>query len=159
MTETRPHNPTRAAAAAGALFTDDAGRIMLVCPTYKNYWDIPGGYVESGETPYEACVREVAEELGIHPTIGRLLTADWAPSDRDGDKILFIFDGGQLSPEQHAAITLQADELSEYRYVRLHDLESLTLPRLVRRLTSAYHAHTERHTAYIEHGQPLAPYS
>lgn len=156
MTETRPHNPTRAAAAAGALFTDDAGRIMLVRPTYKDYWDIPGGYVEPGETPYECCVREVAEELGIRPAIGGLLTADWAPSDIDGDKILFIFDGGQLSHEQHAAITLQADELSEYRYVDVHNLESVTMPRLVRRLTVAHYAHTEQHTTYTEHGQPLA---
>src|SRR4051794_6081139 len=42
-------------------------------PTYKAYWDIPGGYVEPGETPRDACVREVYEELGIRPPIGKLL--------------------------------------------------------------------------------------
>jgi 8-oxo-dGTP diphosphatase len=26
---------------------------MLVQPTYKDYWDIPGGYVEAGETPQQ----------------------------------------------------------------------------------------------------------
>jgi 8-oxo-dGTP diphosphatase len=50
--------------AAGALFCDDAGRVLLVKPTYKEGWDLPGGYVEPGETPTEACVREIKEELG-----------------------------------------------------------------------------------------------
>lgn len=154
MTDARPHNPTCAVAAAGALFTDNTGRIMVVRPTYKSYWDIPGGYVEPGETPYEACVREVTEELGIHPGTGRLLVADWAPSHHDGDKILFIVDGGTLSHEQHAAIALQANELSEYRYAHLHDRDSLTMPRLVRRLSAAHHAHANQRTAQLEHGQP-----
>ena len=61
----------QARAAAGALFFDDSGRVLLVRPTYKPSMDIPGGYVEPGETPYEACVREVQEELGIEPAIGR----------------------------------------------------------------------------------------
>jgi 8-oxo-dGTP pyrophosphatase MutT (NUDIX family) len=153
VTTPGPHNPTRAAAAAGALFTDDQGRIMMVRPTYKDYWDIPGGYVEPGETPYEACVREVEEELGIRPTIGRLLVADWAPSERDGDKILFIFNGGHLTPEQHAIIKLQADELSEYRYVNVFDVSALTIPRLSRRLQNAHTAAMESRFAYLENGE------
>ena len=66
--------------AAGVLFTDDQDRILMVVPTYKDYYDIPGGYVEHGETPYEAAQREVFEELGIKPPIGRLLVAELPPS-------------------------------------------------------------------------------
>ncbi|GAA4216993.1 NUDIX domain-containing protein [Actinocatenispora rupis] len=150
-----PHNPTRAAAAAGALFTDAEGRIMMVRPTYKDYWDIPGGYVEPGETPYEACVREVEEELGIRPAIGRLLVADWAPSERDGDKILFIFNGGQLTDDQRTTIQLQVSELSEYRYLDSGDIEQRTLPRLVRRLSHARDAEATGSTTYLEHGNPV----
>jgi ADP-ribose pyrophosphatase YjhB (NUDIX family) len=47
--------------AAGALFVDEQDRVMLVRPTYKPYWDVPGGYVEKGESPLQACIREVAE--------------------------------------------------------------------------------------------------
>jgi 8-oxo-dGTP pyrophosphatase MutT (NUDIX family) len=156
VTTPGPHNPTRAAAAAGALFTDAQGRIMMVRPTYKDYWDIPGGYVEPGETPYEACVREVEEELGIRPPIGRLLVADWAPSDRDGDKILFIFDGGHLNEDHHAAIRFRDSELSEYRYAQIADeVPSLTLTRLARRLAVAQSAQSRQETSYIEHGEAL----
>src|SRR2546427_4897446 len=51
--------------AAGVLFRDPDGRVLLVKPTYKAGWDIPGGYVEPGESPKQAALREVREELGI----------------------------------------------------------------------------------------------
>jgi ADP-ribose pyrophosphatase YjhB (NUDIX family) len=71
--------PTAPKVAAGVLFIDEQERVMLVRPTYKDYWDIPGGYVEAGESPLQACIREVAEELGLQVKITRLLTVDWAP--------------------------------------------------------------------------------
>ena len=40
---------------AGVLFRDGAGRVLLVKPTYKNGWEIPGGYVERGESPPLGC--------------------------------------------------------------------------------------------------------
>lgn len=150
--EAPAHNPTRAAMAAGALFVDDAGRVMLVEPTYKNYWDIPGGYVEPGESPADACVREVREELGIEPRIGRLLVADWAPTKKDGDKILFIFDGGQLTSEQHDAIRFPDGEISRYEYIAPSDLAKYTIDRLVQRITAAEEARRAGLSLYLENG-------
>jgi 8-oxo-dGTP pyrophosphatase MutT (NUDIX family) len=42
-----------------ALFFDDDGQLLIVEPIYKSTWEIPGGAVEHGETPYAACVREL----------------------------------------------------------------------------------------------------
>ncbi|MDP9608863.1 NUDIX domain-containing protein [Streptomyces demainii] len=138
--------------AAGALFFDEQDQVLLVEPTYKDYREIPGGYVETGESPRQACIREVREELGITPAIGRLLVVDWAPNPAEGDKILYVFDGGTLPTEGRAQIRLQADELSAYGFHPVEDIESLTIPRLARRIRAAAQARATDQTCYLEHG-------
>jgi ADP-ribose pyrophosphatase YjhB (NUDIX family) len=140
--------------AAGALFFDDADRVLLVEPSYKDYRDIPGGYVEHGESPRQACVREVHEELGIKPHIGRLLVVDWAPNPGEGDKVLYLFDGGSLGTEQRQQIALQADELRSYDFHDAEQLPELTIPRLARRITAGIQARADGLTAYLEQGVP-----
>src|SRR5258708_23595711 len=50
-------------ASAGALIFDRAGRLLILKPTYKSGWTIPGGVMEAdGETPRGACRREVRQE-------------------------------------------------------------------------------------------------
>jgi ADP-ribose pyrophosphatase YjhB (NUDIX family) len=63
--------------AAGALFRDARGRVLLVDPAYKPTMDLPGGAVEAEESPHAACRREVAEELGLDRAPGRVLAVDW----------------------------------------------------------------------------------
>jgi 8-oxo-dGTP diphosphatase len=145
---------SRPRVAAGALFFDEQGRVLLVKPTYKDGWDIPGGYVEPGETPTEACEREVKEELGLDRKIERLLVADWAPSDKEGDKVLFVFDGGELAQSERTIITLQPDELEKCEFRAATALGDLMIPRLARRVTAAVQAKTAEVTQYLEHGLP-----
>ena len=138
--------------SAGALFVDEQGRVLLVEPIYKSYWDVPGGYVEPGESPLAACAREVREELGIAPRLGALLVVDWAPAEHEGDKLLFIFDGGTLDAEQLAAIRLQPAELRSYAFHDLATADALLIPRLARRLAAALDARRAGLPRYLEHG-------
>lgn len=139
--------------AAGALFFDSAGRVLMVEPTYKDYWDIPGGYVEIAESPLQAAVREVHEELGITPPLGKLLAVDWAPNGSEGDKVLYLFDGGELSPEDLARITLQTDELKAFNFLAPVEISERTIPRLARRILAAIDARSGVAPVYLEHGQ------
>jgi len=156
MTETENVEPMALArAAAGVLFFDEDGRVLLVRPTYKPGWDIPGGYLHPGESPTQAAAREVSEELGIKPPIGRMLVVDWAPHLDEGDKILFVLDGGQLSLEHIAHIQLDPAEIAHYAY---HDPEligQLLVPRLARRIAAACATRSTRQTIYLEHGAEL----
>jgi 8-oxo-dGTP pyrophosphatase MutT (NUDIX family) len=139
--------------AAGVLFFDDHDRVLLVVPSYKDYRDIPGGYIEHGETPKEAAAREVQEELGITPPIGRLLVADWAPNQTEGDKLLFLFDGDMLTAEHRDKIQLAPDELTAYEFHDVAQINELTIARLARRIVHGHAARKDGSTRYLEHGQ------
>lgn len=45
------------------------GAILLVRPSYRRCWDLPGGGVGRGETPEQAARRELQEEVGISGVI------------------------------------------------------------------------------------------
>ncbi|MFJ4680698.1 NUDIX domain-containing protein [Kitasatospora sp. NPDC088783] len=138
--------------AAGVLFFDEDDRVLLVKPTYKPGWEIPGGYLHPGETPSEGAAREVREELGITPPIGRLLVADWAPHPAEGDKLLFVFDGGILPADELDHVTVDQVEIGEYAFHTTDQLDEVLIPRLARRVHAACAARAQSETAYLEHG-------
>jgi 8-oxo-dGTP diphosphatase len=153
--------------AAGALVRDPTGRVLLghgigtafhsglVRPTYKAGWDVPGGYVEPGETPSQACRRELDEEIGLRLRPGRLLVVDWAPHPEEGDKVLFDFDGGILADTD--ALVPDGTEIAEARFHALSDLAAWVPDRLVRRLSLAAVAIERGSTIYAEHGAVTDP--
>lgn len=64
--------------AAYAVCIED-GRILLGryrAPDGTTNWTLPGGRVEHGEDPFDAVIREVAEETGCQAEVERLLGVD-----------------------------------------------------------------------------------
>ncbi len=63
--------------AARVIVFDEDGNIALLYIRQSNYYELPGGGVEEGETFEQACVRECKEEIGcnveILSNIGRIL--------------------------------------------------------------------------------------
>lgn len=62
--------------AVAALVLDDVGRLLLARRAEEPYagrWDTPGGFLEEGEHPVEALVRELAEETGLTVRVGALV--------------------------------------------------------------------------------------
>ncbi len=143
--------------AAGMLFHDERGRALLVEPTYKPLWEIPGGVVEARESPSAGARREVLEEIGLDITPGRLLALDYSPP-RDGRKQevqIIVFDGGRLSDDQLSRIRLQEDEIASYRFVEIAEAERLLAPILARRVKACLEALKTGETLYLEDGMPL----
>jgi 8-oxo-dGTP diphosphatase len=44
---------------------DDAQRVLVIQRHDNQEWDLPGGILELGETPWDGVVREVREETGL----------------------------------------------------------------------------------------------
>src|ERR1700761_1006719 len=111
----------RVPASAGALIFDRQGRLLILRPTYKSGWTIPGGVMEAdGESPWQACRREVLEECGIEVTAGRLACMDFrAPRPGRRGGVRYLFECGALADEILAAIVVQPEEVSEHRLVPL----------------------------------------
>jgi len=127
--------------AAGALFRDEDGRVLLVDPTYKPMWDLPGGAVEKEESPQGACRREVAEELGLDRVPGRVLVVDWVPSRPERPEgLIVVYDGGILAVDEIAAITLQDGELAGYGFVEPGEVTERVSSLLARRIAACVDA-------------------
>ncbi len=124
----------RVRAAAGVLLFDEAGRVMLVHTTYKGeIWELPGGVLEVGESPAEAALRELKEEIGYAPASLALLCVDWVPPSPPADGSLqFLFDGGTITDV--TAIQLDPQELQGFEFVEPSKLEERLIPRLSRRV-------------------------
>lgn len=62
-----------------AVICDDLNRPTQVFATARGYgdnkgqWEFPGGKVEAGETPQQALVREIQEELAVTVQVGERL--------------------------------------------------------------------------------------
>lgn len=132
------------------MIRDAHGRVLVVEPTYKSTWEIPGGAVEADESPRMACQREIAEELGLELVVGRLLCIEWQGPELDRtESFMFIFDGGFLGAQ---VIRLATDELASYAFVGTEQLDSYLIPRLARRVRSALLAADEGRLVEMEHG-------
>lgn len=141
--------------AAGALFRDGAGRVLLVEPTYKPNWEVPGGAVEREESPTAACRREVLEELGLDRPVGRVLAVDWVPSRPERPEgLILIYDGGVLGEADIAAIRPQADELASFAFVEAGHVPELASALLARRIAACLEAVASGTTMSLENGHP-----
>ena len=140
-------------ASAGAMIFDPAGRLLILKPVYKSGWTIPGGVMETGETPWSACQREVREECGLVVRRGRLACVDFRPPHRGKlGGLRFLFDCGPLPAESFAAMVLQPEEISKYRIEPLPAALDLLRKPIRRRVRAAIESSGLR---YLENGRPV----
>jgi 8-oxo-dGTP diphosphatase len=153
--------------SAGAMIFDRSGRLLILKPTYKSGWTIPGGVMEAdGETPWDACRREVREECGLDVGSGRLACVDFRrprpartagsgkpakPANPGG--IRFLFDCGRLADASFAAMVLQPAEISEYRLAPPSVAVKLLRKPIRRRVAAALRGGPPR---YLQNGRPVS---
>lgn len=139
-------------AAAGVLYVDPADNVLMVQASYKQHWDLPGGVVEPGESPMDAAVREVKEELGVVREVGRLLVVDYLPATAArGALTAYIFQG---MPFDTRLITVDGVEVIGWDWCDAADRAeyTATAPIFRRRLEYAIDAWQFGSCHYLEDG-------
>jgi len=96
------------------------GKALVVKPTYKPTWQLPGGVVEAGENPKAAAKRELQEETGIVCSETELKLVDLV-FRADQDVLLLLY---ALLPTQDSEqnIIVQAAELETYEWIAPQDV-------------------------------------
>ncbi|MGH3934449.1 MAG: NUDIX domain-containing protein [Pseudonocardiaceae bacterium] len=142
--------------ATGVLFRDVHGRVLLVEPSYKPNWEIPGGAVEAGESPWATATRELAEELGWDRPLGRLLVVDYVrPQDSRPEGVVFVFDGGVLEESNVLGMVFPDAEIVSAAFHTLAQARGKVKPLLADRLGVALEAVEQGVTALCEHGHRI----
>ncbi|RQX16758.1 NUDIX domain-containing protein [Micromonospora ureilytica] len=139
-------------AAAAAFITDRAGNVLLVKPTYRDHWAFPGGYVDEGEYPHDACAREIREELGISVVVGDLLVVDWAPpaGQRPRAIVSFTFDCGSIANLD--GLVLPGQELEDAAFFSPREAEQRLPDNVVARVQAATSARDLHAPLYLAGG-------
>jgi ADP-ribose pyrophosphatase YjhB (NUDIX family) len=144
----------RIPASASALIFDPSGRLLILKPTYKKGWTLPGGQLDTGgESPWEACRRETLEECGLRIERARLVCVDFLrPKPGRAGGVRFLFDCGALPDEQLATVSVQAEEIAAHRVLDVSAALGLLSGPLRRRVGAARGA--ER-CVYLQEGRPV----
>lgn len=113
--------------ASAAIFFDESGKVLIVKNTYKNHWSMPGGGVEDNESPADACVREIKEELSliINKRDLKFLSVDYVregASNYWNDAFRFVFLGGVLDKDKISSIKMQESEIEKVDFVEIDEL-------------------------------------
>ena len=142
----------RIPASAGALIYDERARLLILKPTYKKGWTIPGGQVDAvGESPWEACRRETWEECGLRVQRARLVCVDFrSPGPKRAGGVRFVFDCGSIGAAEQQSIRLDEDEIEAHRFAELDEALELLSPPLSRRVSQC--AGADR-CIYLEDGR------
>ncbi|MFA5986916.1 MAG: NUDIX domain-containing protein [Parcubacteria group bacterium] len=114
--------------AFGVIF-DENNRVLLCHRRDMNLWNLPGGMVERGKSPWEGVVREVREEVGLDVEVIRLIGVY---SKKKKNDVIFSFVCKKVG-----GVETLTDEADEIAYFAVENLPANLSPKHVERIGDA----------------------
>ena len=119
------------------ILTDEEDRVLLCHRRDYDLWNLPGGGVDPGESPWDALVREIEEETGLEAAPVHLCGVYSKP---ESNEIVFSF----FCRVTGGAVRL-TDEADRIEYFSLERIPKNTVPKQVERIRDYYSARTGTH--------------
>ncbi|MBP9802119.1 NUDIX domain-containing protein [Patescibacteria group bacterium] len=79
------------------IIKDEQDRVLLVLRNDYNFWNLPGGGLEKGESPWQGVIREVKEETGYDVEVVKL---SGVYTELDQSEVMFAFECKIIKGEQ-----------------------------------------------------------
>ena len=112
------------------IIRDEQDRVLLVLRNDYDLWNLPGGGLETGESPWQGVIREVKEETGYDVEVTRLAGVYSKPDD---DEVVFSFECKIIGGE----MTLN-EEARDIKYFSLNEIPPNTSERQVERIKDLF---------------------
>ncbi len=125
--------------ATAMVTIDPQGRLLLVKRSVDpkmGFWCLPGGFMEIGETPEGAGLRELEEETGLSGKIDMLLGVTADPSERYGTVLMTGYLVRQFCGTLRAGDDAEAAEW--FSHDRLPEIAFYSHHRFIKLYFSAY---------------------
>lgn len=143
----------RKRAGVNVVFVDAQNRVLVVKPSYRQRWLLPGGVVEKNESPLEGGIREVAEEIGLTLPTLQFLGVDYirTPDGKD-ENFQFVFFGGCIDSRH---ICIDRKEILGFQFVKLADARKFlgANSKSLKRLQCCLPVLMEHKPVYMENGK------
>jgi 8-oxo-dGTP pyrophosphatase MutT (NUDIX family) len=116
-------NSPKKRVAAAMVILNSKNQLLIVKPTYKDHWSLPGGVVERDESPLDACIRETFEEIGLKLKPKELLLTRYVKKpELENEFIHFLFYAGKIECKKIKYIKLAEDEIEKFKFVNFDQI-------------------------------------
>jgi mutator protein MutT len=108
------------------IIKNEENRVLLCLRNDYNIWNLPGGGLEKGETPWQGIIREVKEETGLNIEVIKLIGVYSKPNK---DEIVFSFECNIIDGE-----LILNEEAKDIKYFSLDKIPENTVVKQVERI-------------------------
>ena len=106
--------------AAGGIVFNEKKEVLVIFR--RDFWDLPKGKIDKGESPEEAAVREVQEETGLkNVTLGKHILDTYHTYELKGKRILKKTYWYEMKTTDTQLIPQQEEDIEQAEWVVLSD--------------------------------------